>query len=146
MQTLSGLRAVWLGLALAATGCKHYSSFHETHPSYRSPTPAGQLIAQAHQHPAKQPEARMGSYLDAAAVAAAVLEQHPGDTTARQDYNFAVGRIFEIILEANLEPWKAPLRCPGTGKVWNFSMKSDPQPERNPANYSLRPADRYIFK
>ena len=25
-------------------------------------------------------------------------------------------------------------------------MKSDPQPERNPANYSLLPADRYQFK
>jgi len=146
MQTLSYLRTVSLGLALIATGCKHYSSFREVHPSYQSITPAGQLIAQAHKHPAKQPEARIGSYLDAAATATAVLEAHPENVTARRDYNFAVGRIFEIIHEASLEPWKAPLQCPGSGKVWNLLMKSDPLPERNPANYSFLPADRYKFK
>ncbi len=146
MQPLLRLRTVLLGLALVATGCKHYSSFRETHPSYRSGTPAGQLIAQAYKHPAKQPQAQLGSYLDAAAEAAAALEEHPDDVTARKDYNFAVGRIFEIIYEARFEPWKAPLQCPGAGKVCSLSMKSDPLPERNPANYSLLPADRYQFK
>jgi len=146
MKPLSFLRTVLLGLALVATGCKHYSSFRETRPSYQSSTPSGHLIAQAHKHPAKQPETQIGIYLDAAAAAAAVLEEHADDATARKDYNFAVGRIFEVIHEESLEPWKAPLRCPGFSKVWDLSMKADPTPERNPANYSFLPADRYQFK
>jgi len=146
MQTVSCLRTLLLALALVATGCKHYASFQETRPSYQSATPAGQSIAQARKHSAKQPQARIGIYLDAAAAATAVLKGHPDDVTARKDYNFAVGRIFEILHEASLEPWNAPVLCPGTGKVWNLSMKSDPQPERNPANYNFLPADRYKFR
>ena len=120
MKPLSCLRTVLLALALFATGCNHYSSFRETRPSYRSSTPAGHLITQAHNHPPKQPQTRIGIYLDAAAAAAAVLEEHPDDATARGDYNFAVGRVFEVIHEEGLEPWKAPLKCPGFGRVWTF--------------------------
>src|SRR5204863_955505 len=101
MKALLCLRTVLLALALVATGCKHYASFRETRPSYRSITPAGQSIAQARKHPAKQPQVQIGRYLDAAAMAAAALEEHPDDATARHDYNFAVGRIFEILHEAS---------------------------------------------
>jgi Alpha/beta hydrolase family len=135
-----------LGLVLASTSCTNYSSVSEIRPTYRSATPAGQIIARSLSHPSAQPLVQMGSYLDAASAAAGVLAKQPGDTRARLDYNFAVGRLFGTLHDSGLEPWKAPILCPGAGKVWSFSIKRDPQPERNPSNFNIEPADIYQFK
>ena len=137
---------ILIGLALAFSGCRNYSSVSEKRATYRSVTPAGQLISQTLKHPPKEPLSKAGNYLDAAAAAAAVLAKQPGDAQARADYNFATGRVFEVVEESGLEPWKAPLRCPGSERVWILSMKADARPERNPANFKLLPADRYEFK
>ncbi len=111
--------------AWALAGCAGYSKVTKKSATYQSPTPAGQLIARTLKHPAKQPQVQIGRYLDAVAAAAAVLRATPGDTQARADYNFAVARIFEIVHDAGLEPWKAPLQCPGASQEWNFSLKAD---------------------
>jgi len=135
-----------LGLVLATTSCTNYSTVSQVQPAYRSPTPAGQLIATSLRQPAPQPLVQIGHYLDAAAAAGSVLEKHPDNTQARLDYNFAVARIFGIIDTGGLEPWKAPLLCPGASQAWNFSLKRDPQPTRNPSNFKIQPADIYQFK
>ena len=146
MQTPFCFRIALLGLALAATSCTNYSSVSEKRPNYHSVTPAGQLIARALNHPAQQPQAQIGTYLDAAAGAGAVLEKRPGDLQARQDYNFAVGRIFEVIHDTGLEPWKAPLICPGANGNWTFSVLTDGKPEHDPSHYRIMPADRFEFR
>lgn len=146
MQIRGHLHALALALALVATGCSNYSTLIDSRPVYRSVTPAGQLLAQALEGRSKDPLRQLGRYLDAVASAAAVLEKHPGDGAARKDYNFGVSRVFDVIETAGLEPWKAPLQCPGADRVWQLSMKSDRRPERHPANYKLLPADRYQFK
>ena len=133
-------------LTLAIVGCSQYSTVTERPPSYRSDTPSGQMIELALKHPAKEPLLQLGRYLDAAAAAAAVLEKKPTDPQALDDYNFAVARIFGTVCDAGLEPWKAPLACPGATHVWSFAINADSRPERNPANYKLLPADRYRFK
>jgi hypothetical protein len=135
-----------LGLVLATTGCNSYSSVTQVQPAYHSKTPAGQIIAASLKQPSPQPLVQMGHYLDAAAAAGSVLENHPENTQARLDYNFAVARVFGIINNAGFEPWKATLLCPGASRVWNFSLKRDPQPQRNPSNYKIEPADIYNFK
>ena len=135
-----------LGLALVAAGCSRYSSVSEVRPAYRSPTAAGRLIASSIKHPSPRPLARLGGYLDAAAAAAGVLEKQPTDRQALEDYNFAVARIFGIIHDAGLEPWKAPLHCPGAARVWNFSILSDSKAGRDPADFVIRPADVFKFK
>jgi hypothetical protein len=137
---------VLIALALALAGCRNYSSVSEKRATYHSVSPAGQLISQAQKMPSKEPLDRAGRYLDAASSAAAVLAKQPGDAQARADYNFATGRIFELVEQNGLEPWKTPLRCPGSERVWTLSMKTDARPERNPANFKLLPADRYDFK
>lgn len=142
-------RIIAFTLALAAcalVGCSTYSKASKQRVSYTSDTPAGQSIARAQKQPSGQPLAQLGAYLDAVSSASSALAAQPGDTVARADYNFAVGRIFEVIHDAKLEPWKAPLTCPGATQEWIFAMKSDERPERNPANYSLLPADRYSFE
>lgn len=134
------------GIVLVLTSCTHYSSVSVSRPAYHSTTLAGQINAYSIKHPSPQPLLQMGSYLDAASTAAAVLQEQPGDTQARLDYNFAVARIFGIIHDAGLEPWKTALLCPGTSKVWRFSIKGDQRPERNPSNFDIQPADIYTFK
>lgn len=135
-----------LGLVLVTAGCTGYSSVREVRPNYRSSTVAGKLITRSLRHPSPQPLVQMGGYLDAASVAADVLAEQPSDRQALEDYNFAVARIFGTIHQAGLEPWKAPLQCPGADKVWNFSIPRDPQPGRDPSNFDIRPTDVFKFK
>lgn len=148
MQSPSSLRILLLGLTLAITSCSHYSTVKEKRPAYHSPTPAGQMIAQGLKHSAKQPQAQIGHYLDATAAASAVLEKNPGDSQARADYNFAVARIFEVINDAGLEPWKAPLQCQGASQQWSLSFKAEglQKLKLDPSSFAIRPADRYQFK
>ena len=135
-----------LGIALVTAGCTRYSSVSEIRPAYRSPTAAGQLIARSLKHPPPQTLARLGGYLDAASAAAGVLGKQPADRQALDDYNFAVARIFGVIHDAGLEPWKSPLRCPGADKVWNFSIQRDSMSGRDPSDFEIRPADIFKFK
>ncbi|MCE9520039.1 MAG: alpha/beta hydrolase [Verrucomicrobia bacterium] len=139
-------RIVLLGLALAVSSCANYSSVSEKRPKFRAVTPAGRIITRALDHPAKQPEAQIGSFIDAAATATAILEKNPDDQQARKDYNFAVGRIFEVIHTAGLQPWKAPLICPSASGNWSFSVATDGKPEHNPSYFRILPADRYQFR
>jgi len=138
--------ALFLGFVFAATACTNYSSVREIRPVHHSSTAAGNIIANSLKSPAPPPQVRIGGLLDAAAAAAEVLRQQPNDTAARDDYNFAVARIFEILHDSGLEPWKKPLACPGAATVWNFSIPRDPRPERDPSRFDIRPADLFEFR
>lgn len=146
MKASSCLGIAILTLTLFVTSCTHYSTAKKERLSYRSSSPAGQMITQALNYSSKEPQAKIGHYLDAVAAARALLVKNPSDTEARADYNFAVARIFEIINDSNLEPWKAPVPCQGTTQTWSLSIKADPRPAYNVANYRFVPADRYKFK
>jgi len=146
MQTPSCFRIVLPGLALAVTSCTNYSSVSEKRPEFVPVTPAGQIIARTLKDAAPQPQAQIGGFIDGAAAAAAVLEKRPDDSQARKDYNFAVGRIFEVIHAAGLEPWKSPVTCPGADGNWSFSVASDGKPEHDPSHFRILPADRYEFR
>ncbi len=133
-------------LLLAAPSCRTYSTVSTRPLAHQSTTPAGRIISWTLDHPSKDPLAQMGGFLDAAASADAVLKRTPGDTQALSDYGFAVSRVFEIYQQAGLEPWKAPLRCPGQEGDWLFSLQTKQFRGLNPTNFELRPADRYDFK
>jgi hypothetical protein len=131
---------------LLMAGCAGYSSVREIRPAHRSPTAAGELISRSLEQPSPQPLVQLGGFLDAASSAADVLKTQPTDRQAREDYNFAVARIFGIIHRAGLEPWKKPLSCPGAGKTWIFSIDRDSKPGRNPSDFDIRPADIFNFR
>lgn len=133
-------------LAFAVSSCNTYSTASTKRLTYQSTTPAGHLISATLKHPPKDPLVRIGGYLDAASAASKILRGNPNDLPARADYNFAVSRVIETINDAHLEPWKAPLHCPGINGEWLYSFRTDRQPGRDPADYELRPADRYTFK
>lgn len=146
MQMTSSLRIALLGLALAATSCKHYSTVSEKRPSYHAVTPAGHLIVDGLRHPAKEPRTQIGHFIDAAAAAGGVLEKNPDDAQSLKDYNFAVGRIFEVLHESGLQPWKKPVVCPSASGDWTFSITHDGKPEHDPSHFRILPADRFQFK
>jgi pimeloyl-ACP methyl ester carboxylesterase len=138
--------ALLFGLLLVTTSCSHYSTVRVVRPGYDSSTPAGEIITHSLNRPPPPPLVQLGGLLDATSTAATVLQAHPNDAEALDDYNFAVGRIFEIIEDNGLEPWKAPLACPGADKVWNLSIKRDPRPQMNPSLFDILPADIFEFR
>ena len=135
-----------LGLMLAATGCQPYATVRPKRPAHDATTPAGEMIAQALRRPQPPPLARLGKFLDAASSAAEVLRGEPNDARALLDYNFAVARVFGVLRDAGLEPWKAPLQCPGAHGIWSFSIDRDAHPEGDPSDFDIRPADTLGFR
>ena len=133
-------------LVMGFSSCKNYSTATTKRLEYSSPTRAGRIIHEQIKHPAAGALAQAGQYLDAADAARVALKAQPGDTQAMADYNFAVGRLFEVIYDAGLEPWKAPLHCPGANGEWLYSLKTEKRPERNAANFRITPADRIELK
>ncbi|HEY2574161.1 MAG TPA: hypothetical protein VGH65_08830, partial [Verrucomicrobiaceae bacterium] len=144
MQSSSCLRAAWLGLIFVLSSCTQYSNVKESQPHYgKAVSPAGEMIVKAQRNQSKDPAVQIGRYIDAAYTAGEVLKKNPDDQQSLKDYNFAVGRIFEVIHFSNLEPWNKPLTCPGAGGNWTFSVLSDHKPEHNPSKFRILPADRY---
>jgi len=135
-----------LTLAAGSTGCKNYATVREKQPRYQATSTAGTMMVQALKKPDKSPEEQMGRFIDAAALATKALEKNPKDQQALQDYNFAVSRVFDVLHESGLQPWKAPVICPGRDGNWNFSILSDGKPEHDPSNFRILPADRFQFR
>src|SRR5262245_37381171 len=96
-------------IAIGLAGCASYSSITEKRPRYLPITPVVRLIVAALHADRRHPEPIIGQYLDAASEASAELRARPSDVQARRDYNFAVGRIFEVLHDANLNPFNRPL-------------------------------------
>src|SRR4051812_19662061 len=125
---LSRRLALLAAASLVVAGCSDYATLSRRSPQDRAATGAGKVISQAMKHPAATPEAQMGRYLDAASASAEVLRKNPGDTQARDDYNFAASRLFEVLHERGegIQPWSKPVVCPSAdGSAWSFSMTDD---------------------
>lgn len=146
MKSRCLIRTFLVGWLLVTIGCKNYAKVRERRPSYEAETPAGEMIVEGLKHEAKDYLEQMGHYIDAAAVAGAILENDPQDQQARKDYNFAVGRLFEVLHESKLQPWKAPVICRGVDGDWSFTVTHDGKPEHNPSHFRILPADRYQFR
>ena len=147
MKMISAVRFFLLGLALATSGCRTYSTAIEKQPTYKSGSPAGRVIGQALKNPAEQPEVQIGRYLDAASLAADELKRNPDSIQGRSDYAYATGRVFEVLNETTLKPWRTALSCPGAKGPWRFSIETSNLPVRQRLdNFRVVPADRYDFK
>jgi pimeloyl-ACP methyl ester carboxylesterase len=138
--------AFLFGLLFVTTSCSHYSTVRVVRPTHDSSTPAGEIITASLKRPPPPPLVQLGGLLDATSTAATALQVHPNGAKALHDYNFAVARIFEIIEDNRLEPWKKPLSCPGAGKVWSLTVKRDPRPQLNPSLFDIHPADIFEFR
>jgi pimeloyl-ACP methyl ester carboxylesterase len=93
----------------------------------------------------RHPATTLGHCLDWAAESERRLRNNPNDEDAREDYNFAAGRIFEMIHDAKLRPWDAPVRVQGGGGEWLLTFRNGTHTELDPVHQDMLPADRYDF-
>jgi pimeloyl-ACP methyl ester carboxylesterase len=157
MNSHSGPNFLRLGLtfitACALASCAApYSTVSERRPRFVPFTSTGPLrsavkgIVEAMQIDRREPLVALGEYMSAAETALHQLKRNPNDQTARDTYNFAVGRIIATIRDAKLDPWTQPLRVPGNEGDFVLTHKPDPRPQWNPALYVFTPADQFDIK
>ena len=139
-----------LGNALILAGCASpYARVSHVHPHLTGAPGAGSLAAvertltkALHEEHAK-PLVALADCLTALQAASRELERDPTNATAVRDYNFGIARIFQIVHEAKLDPWSAPLTIPSPAGDFALTHKPDPRPEWNPALYEFTPADEF---
>jgi len=144
------LPTISFAAALILAGCSRYATVSEKRPQFHPlAATAGRLVSiqqdivHAMREERKEPLAALGEFLSAAESAAQQLARSPGDTAARDAYNFAVSRILGTIKKAKLDPWTQPLRVPSAGGEFLLAHKPDPRPQWNPALYEFTPADQF---
>lgn len=139
-----------LGNALILAGCASpYARVSHVHPHLLGAPGANSLAAvertltkALHEEHAK-PLVALADCLTALQAASRELERDPTNATAVRDYNFGIARIFQIVHEAKLDPWSAPLPIPSPAGDFALTHKPDPRPEWNPALYEFTPADEF---
>ena len=132
-------------LVLSFAGCSPYCAVLVTHAPRPVNTPDAQRIAQAIARNPSHPETALGACLDTASAAEQRLRTAPDDAQARASYNFATGRVFAIIHDAKLDPWKTPVRVKGREGEWLLTFKNGTHTEVEPGKVGILPADRYTF-
>ncbi len=136
-----------LTVALVFSGCAQYTRIVEKRPRMLPPPSGSAVLALLEQKINKglregprRPLAACGEYLAALEEATRQLQRSPDDKIVRRDYNFALGRLFTLIRDAQLDPWTQPL------VVGRYTLTTPPvpksRPEWNPALYEFIPADQ----
>src|SRR5215469_274638 len=139
-----------LGNALILAGCASpYAEVSRVHPHLTGVPGVGflaaaeqTLIKAIHEEHTK-PLVGLADCLTALQESSRALERDPTDATAVRDYNFGIARIFQIVHDAKLDPWNAPLTIPSPDGDFTLTHKPDPRPEWNPALYEFTPADEF---
>jgi pimeloyl-ACP methyl ester carboxylesterase len=139
-----------LGNALILAGCASpYAEVSHVHPHLTGVPGVGLLAAAEraltkamHEERAK-PLVALADCLTALQASSRELERDPTNSTAARDYNFGIARIFQIVHEAKLDPWSAPLTIPSPAGDFTLTHKPDLRPEWNPALYEFTPADEF---
>jgi pimeloyl-ACP methyl ester carboxylesterase len=142
-------RLVSLALvALLLSGCADIATVKHIDPRLPAVSKEAPELAAAEEELTKakkfqksEPTRALGGYLAAAQAASRQLEGNAGDVRARQLYNFAVARCLEVIESAPLDPWSHPLAAPGPDGEYVVTTVRPKGPDRNPAAYSIVPAD-----
>jgi hypothetical protein len=139
-----------LGNALILAGCSSpYAQVSHVHPRLTGAPGASSLTAvertltKAMQEKHATALVALADCLTALQAASLELERDPRNATAVRDYNFGIARIFQIVHEAKLDPWSAPLTIPSQAGGFVLTHKADPRPEWNPALYEFTPADEF---
>src|SRR6516162_11574109 len=142
---------LWLfGNALILAGCASpYVKISHVHPHLTGAPGVGSLAAaeqamtKAMREEHAKPPVALAECLTALRAASRELERDPKNVTAVRDYDFGIARIFQIIHDARLDPWSAPLTVRGPIGDFTLTHKLDPRPEWNPALYEFTPADEF---
>jgi len=132
-------------------GCatSRYAEAWHKKPKLTGPPGSGSLAAvelsltrAMHEERAK-PLVALGDCLEALQSTSDELKRNSANATAIRDYNFGVGRVFQIIHDAKLDPWTQPLSVPTAHGDFVLTYKHDPRPEWKTALYEFTPADEF---
>ncbi len=139
-----------LGNALILAGCASpYAEVSHVHPHLiggpgsSSLATVEQTLTKAMHEEHAEPLAALADCLTALQASSRELERDLTNATAVRDYNFGIARIFQIVQEAKLDPWSAPLTIPSPAGDFTLTHKPDPRPEWNPALFEFTPADEF---
>src|SRR5215471_12799368 len=139
-----------LGNALILAGCASpYVEVSHVQPHLTGAPADGSLAAaeQAMKKAMREEHAKsfvaLADCLTALQAESRVLERDPRNATAIRDYDFGIARIFQIIHDAKLDPWSAPLTVPSSDGDFTLTHEPDLRPEWNPALYEFTPADEF---
>jgi pimeloyl-ACP methyl ester carboxylesterase len=149
----SRITATWLVATITAcmlAGCAapnefslRQAVFHPVPPGFGPLANAEAEIKTGQRENRSNPIDALDEYLAAAQTAEQQLHRNPRDVAAKRDYNFAIGRIIEVIQKAKLDPWTRPLEVSGNRGSFVLTHKPDPRPEWNPTLYDFTPADQF---
>jgi pimeloyl-ACP methyl ester carboxylesterase len=135
--------------SLLISGCSQYAAVSERRPNFPASLTRSDLTqrlkAALHQRK-HQPTEALSALLVEARSAARALEVDPTNSTARDTYNFAVGRVVETLQQAKIAPWSNPLQIAASGGDILLTVKKDPRPGWNPALYKFVPADQFDIR
>lgn len=130
--------------------CARLAVVREKHPIFRpihttasALSSVEKLIASGIKRSKDDPKKALGEYLAAAKGAAEHLQADPQNQTARDDYNFAVARIFTSLRDGKLDPWNQPLTVAAEGGDFILTRRPDARKAWNPALYDFTPADQF---
>jgi len=139
-----------VGIALALAGCATpYAEVSPRKPHLMGPPGSGTLASveqeldKAIREHRSQPLKALSHCLDALESTTRELRRDPANATAIRDYDFAIGRVFQIIQDDKLDPWTKPLSVPAAQGDFVLTHKPDPRAEWNPALYDFTPADEF---
>jgi pimeloyl-ACP methyl ester carboxylesterase len=139
-----------LGSTLVLSGCANpYALVSHVHPHLTGAPGVGSLAAAEQAMTKAMHEKRskaliaLADCLTALQAASRELERNPTNATAVRDYDFGIARIFQIVHDATLDPWSAPLTVPSPSGAFVLTHKPDPRPEWNPTLYEFTPADEF---
>jgi pimeloyl-ACP methyl ester carboxylesterase len=139
-----------VGIALALTSCTTpYAEVSPRKPHLTGPPGSGTLASveqeldNAIREHRSQPLKALSYCLDALESTTRELRRDPANATAIRDYDFAIGRVFQIIQDDKLDPWTEPLSVPAAQGDFVLAHKPDPRAEWNPALYDFTPADEF---
>lgn len=102
---------------------------------------AEKRLSEAKRFAEQQPLKALGDDLAAARIALDELNVHPGQSQAREVYNFAVARGVENLQRSGIKPWSSPVNVPGPDGPFLLRGPLAPLGELNPFNELLLPAD-----
>ena len=136
---------------VALTSCKQYATVSETRPQFRPVMAtagalgtAQQSITKALTQEAKDPQAALGELLSAAATAASELKRSPGNTAARDAYNFALARVFTNLRDAKIKAWDKPLAVSSASGSWELTGTTSITKEPILDKIEFIPADQIL--
>ena len=134
-----------LGNALILAGCASpYARVSHVHPHLTGAPGAGLLATvertltkALHEEHAK-PLVALADCLTALQTASRELERNSTNATTVRDYDFGIACIFQIVHDAKLDPWSAPLTIPGPAGDFALTHNSICGPSGTPRCMNLR--------